>query len=445
MQQKKFTEGPLLGPLISFSIPVLLARLLQSMYGAVDLLIVGRFATSADVSAVATGAQIMMMITSLIAGLSMGTTVLLGQQIGQNRPKDSSRTIGVSIWLFAVVGLVITVALVLAANPFAAIMHAPPEAFAQTVSYVRICGIGSLVIVAYNLLGSVFRGVGDARTPLISVAIACVVNIAGDLLLVAGLGMGAAGAAIATVLAQGVSVVACLLLIRRQSLPFSFDKNEIRPEKKTLRRLLGLGIPLAIQDVLASVSFMIITSIVNSLGLIASAGMGVAEKVCGFVMLVPSSFSQALATIVAQNYGAGKLERARKALWIGIGLSLAAGAVMFAIAFFRGELLTGIFTTDADVVWAGADYLKAYAIDCLLTAFYFCFLGYFNGVGMTRFVMFQGILAAFAIRVPISYFMSLERPFSMFRIGLATPIASAVQVVLCLAAMVWVRKKSVKN
>lgn len=443
IQEKKFTEGPILFPLISFTLPVLAALLLQSMYGAVDLLIVGQFATSADVSAVSTGSQIMMTITNLVASFSMGTTIYLGQQIGQGKGKQAGDTIGASVWLFILAGIAITIFMVVGATGLSSVMHAPQEAFEKTVSYVRICGAGSLIIITYNLIGSIFRGIGDSKTPLITVAIACVCNIIGDLILVGVCHMGTAGAAIATVAAQAVSVVISFVLIRKQSLPFSFSRDQIRPDAVILRKVTSLGLPIAIQDLLVGISFLVIAAIVNSLGLIASAGVGVAERVCGFIMLVPSAFMQSLSAFVAQNIGAGKPERAFKTLKIGIALSVAAGVCMFMLSFFRGDLLAGIFSKDPAVIAAGADYLKAYAVDCLLTAFFFCFLGFYNGIGMTRFVMLQGIISAFMIRVPVSYLMSRQRPVSLFHIGLATPASSLFQVVLSLIVLRYVQKRGI--
>ena len=436
-----FTTGSIPVLLLRFSIPVLLALLLQAMYGAVDLLIVGRFASSADVSAVATGSHIMMTLTNPLSSFAMGITVLLGYQIGRREASEAGRTIGAGIMLFLSIAVVLTLLLTCLTTPIARLMQAPEEAFRQTVSYVRICGAGTLVIVAYNLLGSVFRGLGDSRTPLIAVAIACVCNIGGDLFLVSVCGMGAAGAAIATVAAQLVSVILSLYMISRRELPFRFGKEMLRFDKSISLRITKLGLPLAASDFLVGVSFLIIQAIVNALGLIPSAGVGVAEKVCAFIMLVPSSFMQSMAAFTAQNVGAGKLPRAEKALRIGILLSLAAGCVMFFLSFFHGDLLCGIFSKDPQVILAGADYLKSYAIDCLLTAIFFVFIGFYNGLGLTRFVMIQGIVSAFFVRIPVSYLMSRIRPVSLFKIGLATPCSSVLQIVMCLVCLVYVRKK----
>ena len=428
---RNFTEGKILAPLIGFALPVLLALLLQSMYGAVDLLIVGQYAETADVSAVATGSQLMMTVTTVLVGLAMGVTVLLGQKIGEGNPRLAGSVIGSGICLFAALAAVMTAALVLLAGPLSRLMHAPQDALAPTISYVRICSAGTAFIIAFNVLGSVFRGIGDSRMPLITVAIACAVNIFGDLLLVAILHMGAAGAALATIFAQAVSVLLSLLIIRRRKLPFAFSLRDIRPNKPVIANILRIGAPMALQDLLVSMSFLVVMAIVNSLGLIQSAGVGVAEKLCGFVMLIPSAYMQSMSAFVAQNIGAGKPERARRALLYGIATSLAAGVVICYFTFFHGDVLSGIFAKDAQVIAASADYLRAYAVDCLLTSFLFCFIGYFSGMGRTVFVMIQGLVGAFMVRIPVSFLVSRISGVSLFYIGLATPASTLVQIILC--------------
>ena len=423
-----FTEGKILKPLILFAFPVLLALFLQAMYGAVDLLIVGKFASSADVSAVSTGSQIMTTLTNLISSFAMGTTILLGQQIGSGKKEEGGRTVGTAIVMFAAIAVVMSIIMVVFAPSISQIMNAPEEAFQKTVDYIRICGGGMLVIVAYNLIGCIFRGLGDSKTPLITVAIA-------------GFHMGTQGAAIATVFAQIVSVVVSFFLICKKELPFTVKNKNIRIHKVYLKKMVGFGAPIALQDLLVSISFLIILAIVNSMGVIASAGVGVAEKVCAFIMLISSAFMQSMSAFVAQNYGAGQITRARKALHYGIAVSFSIGVVMFLITFFHGDALAGIFSSDGEVVFAAADYLKAYAIDCLFTAIFFCYTGFYNGIGKTRFVMIQGILGAFCVRVPVSYIMSIQPETSLFHIGLATPMSSALQLILCVGFMLFLRKK----
>ena len=440
-QTKDFTTGSVLGSLIKFAIPVLAAMFLQSLYGGVDLLIVGQFATTADVSGVATGSQLMHTATTVITGLSMGITVYVAQKIGEQKEEEAGRAIGTGILFFIFLGIVMSAFLVIFTSFLAELLQAPAEAYEQTCSYITVCGYGTLFICLYNLLGAIFRGIGDSKTPLITVMIACVCNIIADLLFVAGFGMGATGAAFATIIAQAISVIISLLIIRRKPLPFIFKKEFIKLQPKVLLKELKLGAPIALQDLLVGISFLVIHAVVNSIDVVASAGVGVAEKVCGFIMLVPSSFSQSMSAFVAQNIGAGKNDRALKALKYGIVTSLCVGVLIGAFSFFQGDLLTTIFTKDPAVIIQGHEYLKAYAIDCLFTAILFCCIGYFNGCGNTFFVMFQGLAGAFCVRVPYVLLMSKAGVTSLFQIGIGTPLSSVVQIILCMGFLIFLKHK----
>ena len=432
--ERSLTQGNILRSLISFAFPVLLALFLQAMYGAADLIIVGQFADTYEQSGVASGSQLFNMITMVITGLTMGVTVFVGSCIGSGDRERAGRGVGTGIAIFAVIAVVLTALIVPLSDKLAAFMHAPAEAFAQTSAYVRICGIGTVCITAYNVIGAVFRGIGDSKTPLLTVAIACVINIFGDLLLVAGFGMGAAGAAIATVSAQAASVLFSLYFISRKKLPFLFSIRFIRFDGACVKRILLVGIPIGLQELLVQFSFLFVQVIVNSMGVMESAAVGVAEKVCVFLMLVASAYMQSISAFVAQNNGAGKWERSRKALFYGIRTALAAGLVMGVLAFFGGSILASIFSNEPQVISYAHDYLRAYAIDCLLTAILFCFVGYFNGCGQTLFVMVQGVVGAFCVRIPAVFLISRLPDASLFLIGLATPLSSIVQIVLCVIA-----------
>lgn len=440
--KNSFTHGGILAPLIRFTFPVLFALILQSMYGAVDLLVVGQFGTAADVSAVSTGSQLMHTITAIMVGLSMGTTVLLGQSIGRRDMKAAGDTVGAGICLFTVLGALVTVAMLIVGRALVGIMQTPAEAFEPACDYVLVCSAGTLCIIVYNLLGGVFRGMGDSNTPLIAVAIACAANIALDLVFVAVFGMGAMGAALATVLAQAMSVVLSLLLIRRKGLIFPFSAKQIRFDLGIIRQTLRMGIPIALQDFLVSISFLVLLAIVNSLGLIISAGVGVAEKITSFIMLVPSAFMQSMSAFVAQNIGANQPVRARKALFYGMATSFGVDVLMAAAAIFFGDRLAAIFTTDPAVIEAAALYLMSYGIDTLLVSFLFCFSGYFNGCGRTTFVMLQGIIGAFCVRIPVAFLVSRIPDVSVFFIGLATPCSTIVQIVLCVVYFLRTEKRA---
>ena len=439
-KEAQFTEGQILGPLLAFALPVLFALFLQAMYGAVDLLVVGKFAAPEDVSAVSTGSQIMLTLGNLVSSLAMGTTVYFGHQIGMGNAKRGGEIIGASIALFLTIGAFLSLCVPFFAEGIARTMNAPDAAFSQTTAYIRICGGGMIAIVAYNLIGSVFRGMGDSTTPLLTVGIACVCNIVGDLILIAGFQLGAAGAAMATVTAQFVSVLCSLVLTARRTYPFAFRRSMIRFAGGIIRQVLKLGIPIAFQDLLVGLSFLVIQAVVNALGVTASSGVGVAEKVCGFIMLVPAAFMQSISAFVAQNIGAGKPDRALRALRSAIAVSFVFGVAMFLLSFFGGIPLCALFAKDAAIAAAGAEYLKAYAIDCLLTCFLFCFIGFYNGLGTTRFVMIQGIAGAFCVRIPVCLLMSRWEPVTLFHIGLSTPCSTVAQIALCVLWMAWIRR-----
>lgn len=432
--EQSLVQGNILRTLLSFAVPVLLALFLQAMYGAADLIIVGQFAGTNEQSGVASGSQLFNMVTMVITGLSMGVTVFVGDAIGSGKRERAGQGIGCGAAIFAIVALLVTAVVVPFSDQLAAWMHAPAQAFAQTSQYMRICGIGTIFITAYNVIGAVFRGIGDSKTPLLTVAIACVINIFGDLLLVAVFQMGAAGAAIATVTAQAISVACSLFLIRRKALPFAFSLRWVRLEPACTSHILKIGIPIALQELLVQFSFLFIQVVVNAMGVAQSAAVGVSEKVCVFLMLVASAYMQSIAAFVAQNNGAGQFDRSRKALFYGIKTALVAGAVMGALAFWGGSVLSGIFSNEPLVIANAHAYLKAYAIDCLLTAVLFCFVGYFNGCGKTAFVMIQGVVGAFCVRIPVVYLVSRLEHITLFHIGLATPISSIAQIILCVIA-----------
>lgn len=432
-----FLEGPILPALMRFSVPILLALLLQALYGAVDLWAVGTFCSQADVSAVSTGSQTMMIITGIVTGLSMGTTVLLGRRIGEKNEDGAAEVVGTSIWIFGVLGILLSIVMVLAAPIIADIMNSPEEAKAQTISYIRICGAGSLFIVPYNLLSAVFRGMGNSRAPLIFVSIACVINIIGDIVLINVFGMGAAGAAIATIAAQAVSVGLSFVLIKKNGLPFPFAKEHLVLQRKTAAHVLKLGFPIALQDMCNEVSYLILIGLINVLGVTASAGVGIAEKLVIFILLIPMSYMQSISAFVAQTAGAGQNQRAKKAMWIGMATAVILGGVMSYASFFHGDMLSAFFTKEQPVIQASAEFLKATSIECFFLSIAYCITGYFNGLGETNFVMVQGLCAIFLIKLPYALFASRQPQPELFQIGLSTALAAIFTLLSCIAYYIY--------
>ena len=427
--KNNFTEGNILRKLSLFMLPVLGALILKAAYGAVNLLVVGRFGSTAGLSAVSTGSQLMNLVTFMVTQLAMGATVLIARYLGEKKPERIGAVLGSATVVFAILATVLFVLLVFFAHPIAVLMQAPSEALGLTTRYVRICGMGIFFIVAYNMLAAIFRGLGDSKSPLLFVLVACLINIAGDLLFVAGFKMDAAGAAIATIMAQAVSVVLAIVILLKKDLPFTLKKSDFRLNPQC-RKFLQVGLPLALQEVLTQASFLALCAFVNRLGLTASSGYGVASKIVSFAMLIPSALMQSMASFVAQNVGASKPKRAKQAMFTGMGIGLVFGCAVFALVMLKGDVLAGIFSTDAEVVQKGFEYLKGFAPETILTAILFSMLGYFNGNNKTVFVMIQGLVQTLLVRLPMSYLMSIQPNASLTKIGLAAPVSTLVGVLL---------------
>ena len=439
-----FTQGSILKKLSFFMLPILGALVLQAAYGAVDLLVVGHFGTTSGLSAVSTGSQVLNLVTFVVTQFAMGITVLIARYLGEKRPQYIGQVIGGGAVVFALMAAVLFVVLVGFARPVSVLMQAPAEAVEQTASYVRICGAGIFFIVAYNVLSAIFRGLGDSKSPLLFVLVACIVNVFGDLALVAGLHMDAAGAAIATVAAQAVSVVCAVVMLLKKQLPFKLSKSDFRLNTQC-RKFLEIGLPLALQEFLTQVSFLALCAFVNRLGLEASSGYGVACKIVNFAMLIPSSLMQSMASFVSQNVGAGNKKRAKQSMFTGIGIGLVFGCVMFALVWFKGDLLSGIFTTDAAVIANGFAYLKGFAPETIATAILFSMVGYFNGNNKTVWVMVQGLVQTLLVRLPMAYIMSIQPNASLTMIGLAAPTSTLVGVVLNIGFFLYLEHRSSKE
>lgn len=435
-----FTQGSIVSKLLRFMIPILGALILQAMYGAVDILVVGRFGTTAGISGVSTGSSIVNLIIFTITGLTMGVTVVMGQYMGEKKEEKVGLVVGGAIWLFFVLAFIIAAAMLIFARPLAVLMQAPKEALDLTVLYVRICGGGIFFIIAYNVISSIFRGIGDSNMPLVFVGIACVVNIFGDLLFIAVFRWNVAGAALATVMAQAVSVVLSLVIIRKRKPPFAIKKEYIRfnPE---IKKFIRVGTPIAFQEILTQFSFLALCAFINRLGLDASSGYGVANKIVSFIMLLPGALMQSMASFVAQNVGARQEKRAKKAMVTGMLIGCSIGILIAILSFTRGDLFAAIFSNDAEVIARAAEYLKGFAPEAVVTAILFSFIGYYNGHSKTLFVMLQGIAQTFIVRLPVSYYMSIRQDASLTMIGLAAPCATIFGIFINLLYFVKVNRE----
>ncbi len=444
-EEISFIEGPIFGPLIRFALPVLGALILQAAYGAVDLLVVGRFGDATSISAVGTGSAFTQMITYIITSLAMGATIMIGHHVGEQRPKKTGDAVGTTIILFIILGIVLTIILEIFAGNIATILQVPDEAFEKAVLYIRICSGGIIVIIAYNVISSILRGFGNANLPFIFVGIACCVNIVGDLLLVGVFHLDVVGAAIATVFAQLVSVIISLLVLVRQDLPISFSMKQCRIYGKELKLILSVGVPMAIQDTMVQISFLVINSVINNMGLMPSAGYGIAQKIVMFMVLVPTTVMHTVSAFVAQNVGAGQMERARKGFHTAILTSCIVGAVIFCTGFFGGAQLSSLFTTETAAIAQSAAYLRGYSFECILACILFSFCGYFNGCNKSLPVMIQGITAALLFRIPVAIIMSRLPNTSLTLVGLASPFATAYGIIFFFICFIVINRMKNKN
>lgn len=434
MQNKNSLLHGKVGPaLLRFALPFLAASLLQQLYSTVDMMAVGRLSATPAISlsAVSTGGQMTYAVTSLLIGLATGSTVLIGQYVGAGRREDVSRTIGTMFPLFALIALGVSVVMAALTGPLVALLQVPAQAVLEAEQYLFICAVGMIFVTGYNMVSGILRGLGDSKSPMVLVAIACAINIIGDIVLVGPLQMGAAGAAIATVTAQGLSFLFSLVILRRRKdFPFDFKRSSFHLHRDQSKQLLKLGVPIAFQDFSIGVSFLFITAFINHIGLDESACVGVVGRVSCIAMLVSTAFMSAIAAMSAQNIGAGQPKRARSAMLWGMTLSFVFSSVLFVlIQLFPGPILS-VFTEEAGVIEKGILYLRSNIIDALLVSFVFCMNGFFSGCGHTTFSMVNNLISTYGVRVLGTLVVSLIPGTNMFHIGLAAPAASAVQIVI---------------
>lgn len=438
---RNLTSGSVLRNILQFSVPYLLSYFLQTLYGMADLFIIGQFEGVASTTAVSVGSQVMHMITVVLVGLAMGTTVSVARATGAGDHRQATAAIGSTVTLFTVLSLVLTAVLLACVRPIVAVMSTPSEAAAGTADYLTICFLGIPCITAYNIISSIFRGLGDSKSPLYFVAVACAANILLDYLFMGALHMGPAGAALGTTLSQALSVAVSLFVILRRQTGITLRRSDLRPRRTVLGRLLKIGLPVALQDGFIQVSFLIISIIANRRGLSDAAAVGIVEKIIGFLFLVPSSMLSTVSALGAQNIGAGRQDRAvrtlRYAILIAAGFGLCAGLAVQWLA----EPVVSLFTRDPAVITAGGQYIRGYIWDCLFAGIHFCFSGYFCACGRSELSFLHNILAIFLVRIPGVALASRLFAGTLFPMGLATVFGSVLSVAICLGAYRWLRRE----
>lgn len=431
--ERNLTTGSVFKNIVIFSLPYFLSYFLQTLYGLADLFIIGQYEGVASTTAVSVGSQVMHMLTVMIVGLAMGTTVSIGRAVGAGDKKRVSACVGNTVTLFMLVSVVLTAVLVLLVDPIVSVMSTPAEAVDGTARYLTVCFIGIPFITAYNIISSIFRGMGDSKSPMYFIAVACAANIALDYLFMGAMHLGPVGAALGTTLAQAISVLVAFIAIRRHR-SVAVSRGDLHPRRDVMGQILGIGVPVALQDGLIQIAFILITVIANLRGLTDSAAVGIVEKLISFLFLVPSSMLSTVSAIGAQNIGAGDYGRAKQTMWYAIGIAVGFGIIVCILFQFIAEPVVGLFTPDEGVIAAGGQYMHGYIFDCLFAGIHFCFSGYFCACGKSMISFIHNISGVALVRVPGAYLMSKMFPATLLPMGLATAAGSILQVLICIVA-----------
>lgn len=439
--KNNLTQGSVLKNVLYFSLPFLLSYFLQTLYGMADLFIIGQYGSVADITAVSIGSQVMHMLTVMIVGLAMGTTVTISRSVGAEKHDDAAMSIGNTAVLFMCISAAVTVLLLALAKPIAAVMSTPSEAVGGTVSYLTVCFMGIPFITAYNIISSVFRGMGDSKSPMYFIAVACAANIGLDYLFMGVFKLGPAGAALGTVLSQTISVIISLIVILKKDTGIRLTKSNFKPHRRTIGDILKIGVPIALQDGFIQISFIVITIIANRRGLTDAAAVGIVEKVIGIFFLVPSSMLSSVSALAAQNIGANKLWRARLTLRYAICFAMLFGIAVSVITQFCSERILGFFGKDKDVIISGSRYLKSYVWDCVFAGATFCFSGYFCALGKSVISFIHNVCSIVLVRIPAAYVLSAMFSDTLYPMGLASPLGSLFSMIICIGVYIYLIKR----
>ena len=425
-------KGSVVKGLVKFAVPVLLSNILQIVYSTTDLLIVGRFASTADVSGVSTGSMLMGLVTFAVFGLVQGVAVLVGRSAGARDEDAIRRAVGTSILFFAAFCVCAMIPLILLNRPLVGLMNTPPEAVDKAGRYFLICAAGTPFIVGYNLSGAIMRGYGNSKTPLLFVGLSCAINIVLDYVLIRFAHMGAAGAAVATVTAQGISLAFSGRHVLTKTFGFRIRAADIRMDGASLRQLLKVGVPQAAQELLVQISFMIILALINDMGLSESAAGGIAGKILVFLTMPQMAVASSVGTMAAHNLGAGQRDRAERGLWVGMAIAAGIGVVLHLASRFFGAQLARLFIGDPEVIRNTASYLRSYTIDCITAGLVFPMNSFLASCGYALFTMLQSLAATFGVRVPLAVHMAHRAGATLEHIGYSAPASTFVSLILCL-------------
>lgn len=445
MKNNSLTEGNILKTLLFFAVPFLIANILQSLYGAVDLFVVGKYCGAESVAAVSTGTQVTQIITSLITGLTLGGTILIGDGMGRKDYERVKKIIGTTLTIFAGFAVLLTVFMLVFQRQLLSLLHTPKESFELTVQYVTVCSLGNIFICGYNAISAVLRGYGDSTRPMYFVGIACAVNIVLDFIFVKYLGLNVIGTALATVISQAFSMIIAILYLKKKDFLFDFRPKSFRPSGAVAKKLAQVGIPISLQELMIRISFLYLTAVMNNCGVYAASVVGIGAKYDVFAMLTGTSMANALAAITAQNIGAGNPKRAKKSLWYGLSFALFVSFLFWLWAQLGTESMLRVFSSDENVVAAGVPYFVSCSYDYILVTIVFCLNGYLNGRQKTVWTMISSSAGALFLRIPMVYFFGKHFPDDLGMLGRIAPTVSGIMACYTLIYVIFEGRKSKKN
>ena len=440
MDRKNLTQGSIVGNIRTFSVPYMLAYFLQILYGLADLFIIGQYCGVDSTTAVSNGAQVMYMVTVVLIGLAMGTTVLTARAVGAKDSAQVRAVVGNTVTMFAVIAVVLMVVLLCLRGWIVGVMDTPTEAASGMEHYLTICFIGIPFILAYNIIAAIFRGLGDSKSPMYFVAVACVVNILLDYVFIGALGLGAMGAALGTTLSQAASVLFALYSIHSHKGALDISRSDLRPQRDVMKHILKIGLPISMQDGFIQVSFLAITVIANGRGLVDAAAVGIVEKLIGLVFIVPSAMLSTVSAISAQSIGANKMPRAKQTMRTAMLISSVYGFAVAITLQLIPQAAVGLFTSDLQVLAQGSDYLRGYVWDCVFAGIHFCFSGFFTACGYAMISFLHNSISIVCARVPLAWLSSVLYPDSLYPMGLSTCAGSLISCLICIGAYWWLKR-----
>lgn len=406
---RDLTQGSVTRLLLIFAFPLLCSNLLQTVYNMVDMIVIGQFVGREGLSAVSIGGDVLHFLTFLVMGFSNAGQVILSQYIGAGNRDRIRGTIGTMFTVTFISAVGLTIVCYLGLDAFLRAMNTPEECFDYARQYGLTCVLGLVFIYGYNLVSAILRGMGDSKHPFIFIAVATVVNLVLDLVFVAGLGMGPFGAALATVIGQGVSFLWAIFYLYRhkESFGFDFKPASFKPDPEVLPKLIRLGLPMILQSAAINFSMLFVNSYINSYGVVASAVTGVGNKLGSITAVVTNALSTAGSSMVGQNLGAEKYHRVPKIIGVSMVIDLAFAVLLSFLTICFPRTIFGLFNSDPQVLDMAMTYIPVAVLLYVGFAMRSPFFALINGSGNAKLNLIVGLLDGVICRVGLAMLMGL--------------------------------------